>query len=105
MSEFGGLWKHEINQHALVPPKTECGCPSGGGTKKGQIRNPSYGQMQGKKSVVTCMFCRFRPLQINRKKLESLAMTEKLMLFYELIRDKVYFSGGSQKEAREMPRR
>ena len=22
MSEFGGLWKHENNQHALVPPKT-----------------------------------------------------------------------------------
>ena len=28
MSEFCGLWKHEHNQHALVPPKTECGCPS-----------------------------------------------------------------------------
>ena len=24
MSEFGGLWKHENNQHALVPLKTEC---------------------------------------------------------------------------------
>ena len=29
MLEFGGLWKHENNQHALVPPKTECGFPSG----------------------------------------------------------------------------
>ena len=26
MSESGELWKHEKNQHALVPPKTECGC-------------------------------------------------------------------------------
>ena len=23
MSEFGGWWKHENNQHALVAPKTE----------------------------------------------------------------------------------
>ena len=37
MSEFGGLWKHENNQHALVPLKTECGCPSGGGMKNGHI--------------------------------------------------------------------
>ena len=34
MSEFGGLWEHENNQPALVPPKTECDCPSGGGIKK-----------------------------------------------------------------------
>ena len=34
MSEFGGLRKHENNQHALVSLKTECGCPSGGGIKK-----------------------------------------------------------------------
>ena len=40
MSEFGGLWKHENNQHALVPLKTECGCPSGGGINKGDIRYP-----------------------------------------------------------------
>ena len=47
MSEFDGLWKHENNQHALVPPKTECGCPSGGGIKKGHIRYPSsYGGTQ-----------------------------------------------------------
>ena len=46
MSEFGGLWKHEHNQHALVPPKTECGCPSGGGIKNGHIRYPSYGGTQ-----------------------------------------------------------
>ena len=46
MSEFGGLWKHENNQHALVPPKTECGCPSGGGIKHGHIRYPSYGGTQ-----------------------------------------------------------
>ena len=48
MSEFGGLWKHENNQHALVPPKTECGCPSAGGIKNGHIRYPSYGGTQGK---------------------------------------------------------
>ena len=29
MSEFCGLGKHENNQHALVPPKTGCGCPGG----------------------------------------------------------------------------
>ena len=33
MSEFGGLWKHKNYQHALVLPKTECGCPSVGGIK------------------------------------------------------------------------
>ena len=38
ISEFGGLWKHENNQHALVPPKKECGCQSGGGIKNGHIR-------------------------------------------------------------------
>ena len=42
MWEFGGLWKHEHNQHALVLPKTECGCPSGGGLKNAHIRYPSY---------------------------------------------------------------
>ena len=42
MSEFGGLWKLENNQHALVPPKTECGCPIGGGITNGHIRYPSY---------------------------------------------------------------
>ena len=47
MSEFGGLWKHENNQHA---PKTECGCPSGGGIKTGHIRYPSYGGTPGEKS-------------------------------------------------------
>ena len=41
--EFGGLWKHENNQDALVPQKTECGCPSGGGIKNGHICYPSYG--------------------------------------------------------------
>ena len=43
MSEFGELWKHENNQHALVPPKTKCGCPSGGGIENGYIRYPSEG--------------------------------------------------------------
>ena len=46
MSEFGGLWKHKNNQHALVPPKTECGCPSGRGIKNGFIHYPSYGGTQ-----------------------------------------------------------
>ena len=40
MSEFGGLWKHENNQHPFVPPKTECGCPSGGGINNGHISYP-----------------------------------------------------------------
>ena len=47
MSEFGGFWKHENNQHALVPPKTDCGCLSGGGIKNGHIR---YGGTQKKKN-------------------------------------------------------
>ena len=38
MSEFGGLWKHEHSQHALVSLKTECGCPSGGGIENRQKR-------------------------------------------------------------------
>ena len=46
MSEFGGLWKHENNQRSLVPPKTECGCPSGGGVQNGHIRYPFYGGTQ-----------------------------------------------------------
>ena len=37
LSEFGGLWKHENNQHALVPLKTECGCPSGEEMKNSHI--------------------------------------------------------------------
>ena len=37
MSDSGGLWKHENNQHTLVPPKSECGWPSGGGMKNGHI--------------------------------------------------------------------
>ena len=43
MSEFGGLWKNENNQHALVPLKMESGCPSGGGIKNGHRCYPSYG--------------------------------------------------------------
>ena len=50
MSEFGGLRKQENNQHALVPPKTKCGCPSGGRIKNGHIRRyPSYMEERGEK--------------------------------------------------------
>ena len=51
MSEFGGLWKRENNQHELVSPKTECGYPSGGGIKNGHIPAlpPSYGGTQKEK--------------------------------------------------------
>ena len=49
MPEIGGSWNHENNQHALVPPKTECGCPSGGGIKNDHIRYPSYGGTQKEK--------------------------------------------------------
>ena len=48
MSEFSGLWKHENNQHALVPLKTECGCPSGRGIKNGHIRYPSMEERRKK---------------------------------------------------------
>ena len=53
MSEFGGLWKHENNQHVLVPPETECGWPSGGGLKNGHIRYPFHGgtQKEGKEII------------------------------------------------------
>ena len=37
MSEFTALWKYKNNQHALVPQKKECGCPSGGGIKNGHM--------------------------------------------------------------------
>ena len=38
------------NQYALVPSKTELGCPSGGGIKNGHIRYPSsYGGTQKKR--------------------------------------------------------
>ena len=54
MSELGGLWKHKNNQHALVPPKMECGCPSGGEIKNGHLCDPPYGGTQKKStSVVT----------------------------------------------------
>ena len=53
MSEFGGLRKHENNQHVRVPPKTECGCPNGG-IKNGYIRYPSYGGTQKKKENKGC---------------------------------------------------
>ena len=64
MSEFGGLRKHENNQHALVPPKTECGCPSGGGIRNGRIRYPSYGATQKerkkeRKNTEPCFFLSF----------------------------------------------
>ena len=51
MSEFGGFWKRKIYQHALVSPKTKCGCPSGGGIKNGYIRYPSYGGTQKEKKI------------------------------------------------------
>ena len=63
MSEFGGLWKHENNQHALVPPKTERGCPSGGGMKNGHIRYCSYGGTpKERKKEVTC----FEPCYLHQ---------------------------------------
>ena len=56
--EFGGLWKHENNHHALVPPKNvECGCRSGGGIKNGRIRYPTYGGTQKeRKTAFVCMY-------------------------------------------------
>ena len=54
--EFGGLWKHEHNQHALVPRNTECGCPNGGGIKNGHICYPSYGGTQKKKFILMICF-------------------------------------------------
>ena len=42
---------HFKSMVSLIPemneiPKTECGCPSGGGIKNGHIRYPSYGGTQ-----------------------------------------------------------
>ena len=68
MSEYGGLWKHKNNQHALVPPKTECGCSSGGGIKNCHILYPSYGGTQKNKNkqkwiwfwtLMALILCRF----------------------------------------------
>ena len=56
MSGFGGLWKHKNNQHALVPPKSECGCPSGGGINNGQTRYPSYGGTQKERKNATHIY-------------------------------------------------
>ena len=66
MSEFGGLWKHENNQLALVvvPPKTECGCLSGGGIKNGHIHYPSQSPMEERRKGIffkpkkhACVMC------------------------------------------------
>ena len=40
----------------LLPPKTECGCPSGRGIKNGHIRHPSHGgtQKERKKKLNLC---------------------------------------------------
>ena len=73
MSEFGGLKKHENNQYALVgqPPKTECGCPSGGGIENGHIRYPSYGGTQEEKKkgrkINTCQNRRRRRRRKRKK--------------------------------------
>ena len=61
MSEFGGLWKYEHNQHALVPPKTECGCSSGGGIKENPATYaytpPMEGTQKEKKKIVVVQIC------------------------------------------------
>ena len=50
MSEFGGLWKHENNQHAS--PKTDCGCLSGGGIKTVTYATPTMeGTQKNKKKT------------------------------------------------------
>ena len=51
MPEFDGLRKHEKTKHSLVPPKTECSCPCGGGIKNGDARYLSCGGTQKKKST------------------------------------------------------
>ena len=57
MSEFGGLWKQENNQHALVPPKTECGCPSGEGMKNSRIRyTPPMEERRKKIKIYSLIF-------------------------------------------------
>ena len=43
------IMEHKNNQHALVPKKTECGCPSGGGIKNGHIH--SYGGTHTQKTT------------------------------------------------------
>ena len=54
MSEFGGLWKHKNNQHALVPPKKECGCPSGGGMKTATYATPPMEERRKKEKPLVC---------------------------------------------------
>ena len=57
MSELSGLWKHENNPHALVPPKTECNCPSGGGIKNGLHTLPLlWRNAEEEDSVVICVY-------------------------------------------------
>ena len=49
MSEFGGLWKHENNQHALYPRRRNVAAQVDGGIKNGHIRYPSYRGTQKKR--------------------------------------------------------
>ena len=84
MSEVDGLWKHENNQRALVPPKMECGCPNGRGIQNGHICYSSYGRTQKKKKV---------PYPVNHEgynriiqklpKDNSLSTTQPTKTFYE----------------------
>ena len=57
MSEFGDLWKHENNQHALVPLKTECGCRGGGGIKNGHMRYPPTEERRKKEKKKNLHVC------------------------------------------------
>ena len=56
MSEYGGLWKNENNQHAIVPPKTECG----------------YTQVAEKLKTVT--YATPPPMEERRKKMEAIGL-------------------------------
>ena len=53
MSEFGGLWEHENIQHAYVPPKTACGCPSDGGIKTATYAIPPMEERREKERNAT----------------------------------------------------
>ena len=50
MSEFDGLWKHGNKQRALVPPKTECDCLSGGRIKYGHTLTPPMEERRRRKN-------------------------------------------------------
>ena len=81
MPEFGGLWNPKNNQHALVSPKTESGCPSGGGIKNGHIRYPSLEERRKKRKKVYDVIAVVVHLNFTQKSLKNKSYSLFAVLF------------------------